>query len=70
MLYICSRLSLAPKHEAVGRWAYHNAIKNNFHKPNNIMNKSELKPACVFEQFAKVNKIPRPSKHEEKMIEF
>ncbi len=34
------------------------------------MNNSELKPACVFEQFAKINKIPRPSKHEEKMIEF
>lgn len=34
------------------------------------MNNNELKPACVFEQFAKVNKIPRPSKHEEKMIEF
>ena len=34
------------------------------------MNNSELKPSCVFEQFAKVNKIPRPSKHEEKMIEF
>ena len=34
------------------------------------MNNSELKPACVFEQFARVNKIPRPSKHEEKMIEF
>lgn len=30
----------------------------------------ELKPACVFEQFAKINQIPRPSKHEEKMIEF
>ncbi len=55
MLYICSRLSLASKLETAGRWAYHNAIKNNFHKPNNIMNKSELKPACVFEQFAKVN---------------
>ena len=34
------------------------------------MNKSELKPACVFEQFAKINQIPRPSKHEENMIEF
>lgn len=34
------------------------------------MNKSELKPACVFEQFARINAIPRPSKHEEKMIEF
>ncbi len=30
----------------------------------------ELKPARVFEQFAKINKIPRPSKHEEQMIEF
>ena len=34
------------------------------------MNKNDLNPQCVFEQFAKVNKIPRPSKHEEKMIEF
>ena len=30
----------------------------------------ELKPARVFEQFAKINAIPRPSKHEEKMIEY
>jgi len=29
-----------------------------------------LKPARVFEQFAKINQIPRPSKHEEKMIEY
>ena len=34
------------------------------------MEQKELKPACVFEQFAKINQIPRPSKHEEKMIEF
>ena len=34
------------------------------------MNKNELKPACVFEQFARINQIPRPSKHEENMIEF
>lgn len=34
------------------------------------MNKSELKPACVFEQFAKINEIPRPSKREEKIIEY
>ena len=34
------------------------------------MNKSDLKPARVFEQFAKINQIPRPSKHEEKMIEY
>ena len=34
------------------------------------MNKSDLKPACVFEQFAKINEIPRPSKHEEKMISY
>ena len=34
------------------------------------MNKSDLKPACVFEQFAKINQIPRPSKHEEKMIQY
>nr|MBP7472180.1 aminoacyl-histidine dipeptidase [Prevotella sp.] len=31
---------------------------------------NQLKPARVFEQFAKINKIPRPSKHEEKMIEY
>jgi len=34
------------------------------------MNKSALKPASVFEQFAKINQIPRPSKHEEKMIAY
>ena len=34
------------------------------------MNKNELKPARVFEQFAKINEIPRPSKREEKMIEY
>ena len=34
------------------------------------MNKSDLKPARVFEQFAKINQIPRPSKHEGKMIEY
>ena len=34
------------------------------------MNKNELKPARVFEQFAKINEIPRPSKHEEQMIEY
>ena len=34
------------------------------------MNKSELKPASVYEQFAKINSIPRPSKREEKMIDY
>ncbi len=34
------------------------------------MKKIELKPALVFEQFAEINKIPRPSKHEEKMIDY
>ena len=34
------------------------------------MNKNKLNPECVFEQFAKINTIPRPSKHEEKMIAF
>ena len=34
------------------------------------MNKNDLKPARVFEQFAKINQIPRPSKHEEQMIEY
>lgn len=34
------------------------------------MTKKELKPACVFEEFAKINEIPRPSKHEEKMIAY
>lgn len=34
------------------------------------MNKTDLKPARVFEQFAHICEIPRPSKHEEKMIEF
>ena len=34
------------------------------------MNNIELKPKAVFEQFAKINSIPRPSKREEKMIEY
>ena len=34
------------------------------------MSNNVLKPARVFEQFAKINQIPRPSKHEEKMIEY
>ncbi|MBP5338861.1 MAG: aminoacyl-histidine dipeptidase [Prevotella sp.] len=34
------------------------------------MNKNELKPASVFEHFAKINQIPRPSKREEKMIDY
>ena len=34
------------------------------------MSKSNLKPACVFEHFARINEIPRPSKREEKMIEY
>ena len=34
------------------------------------MSEIELKPASVFECFAKVNQVPRPSKREEKMIEY
>ena len=34
------------------------------------MEKTQLKPACVFEQFAAINKIPRPSKREDKIIEY
>lgn len=34
------------------------------------MNKNDLKPAVVFEEFAKINTIPRPSKREEKMIDY
>lgn len=34
------------------------------------MDKNSLKPVNVFEQFAKINQIPRPSKREEKMIEY
>ena len=34
------------------------------------MKKSTLTPASVFEMFARINAVPRPSKHEEKMIEF
>lgn len=34
------------------------------------MNKTQLKPACVFEHFAKINQIPRPSKREEKIIAY
>ena len=34
------------------------------------MEKIELKPALVFEMFARINAVPRPSKREEKMIAF
>ncbi len=34
------------------------------------MEKKSLKPTRVFEQFAKINQIPRPSKHEEQMIKY
>ena len=34
------------------------------------MNKSDLKPVQVFAEFAKINEIQRPSKREEKMIEY
>ncbi|MBO4820565.1 MAG: aminoacyl-histidine dipeptidase [Prevotella sp.] len=34
------------------------------------MENTELTPRRVFEQFAKINSIPRPSKHEEKMIAY
>lgn len=34
------------------------------------MTKIDLKPQSVFEQFARINEIPRPSKHEEHMIEY
>lgn len=34
------------------------------------MNKSDLKPISVFQHFAKINQIPRPSKREEKMIAY
>ncbi|MCH5307669.1 MAG: aminoacyl-histidine dipeptidase [Prevotella sp.] len=34
------------------------------------MSKSALKPVAVFDQFARINQIPRPSKREEKMIDY
>ena len=34
------------------------------------MEQKDLQPRCVFEQFARINEIPRPSKREEKMIEY
>lgn len=34
------------------------------------MNTTTLQPQSVFDYFAQINKIPRPSHHEEKMIEF
>lgn len=34
------------------------------------MKNAELTPKCVFEQFARINAIPRPSKREEKMIAY
>lgn len=35
-----------------------------------MLKKEELRPSSVFDCFAEVNKIPRPSKREERMIEF
>ena len=34
------------------------------------MSKKELRRTIVFEEFAKINQIPRPSKHEEKIIAY
>lgn len=34
------------------------------------MNKKDLKPKSVFRFFEEINRIPRPSKHEEKMIAY
>ena len=34
------------------------------------MNQTEMKPALVFDMFARINQVPRPSKHEEQMIAF
>jgi dipeptidase D len=34
------------------------------------LNKKDLKPQSVFRFFDEINQIPRPSKHEEKMIEY
>lgn len=34
------------------------------------MENVQLTPKCVFEHFARINNIPRPSKREEKMIEY
>ena len=34
------------------------------------MSKIELKPASVFACFAEVNKVPRPSKKEDRMMEY
>ena len=34
------------------------------------MSEAQLKPKAVFDYFHQINAVPRPSKHEEKMIEF
>ena len=34
------------------------------------MTKIELRPKLVFDYFAEINKIPRPSGHEEKMMAY
>ena len=34
------------------------------------MNKKDLRPQSVFQFFDEINHIPRPSKHEERMIEY
>lgn len=37
---------------------------------NTMTQEEMLQPKLVFDCFAEVNKVPRPSKKEEKMIEF
>lgn len=34
------------------------------------MNTNKLEPKCVFDEFAKINTVPRPSKREEKMSKY
>lgn len=55
---------------ACAKVAYFFEITTNLTKNNYKMTKNELKPIGVFRQFAKINEIPRQSKHEEKMIEY
>ena len=45
-------------------------LKKQIIKRNLAMNKQILEPRSVFEAFARVNKVPRPSKREGKMVEF
>lgn len=52
------------------RPAQHASTTHLIHHKSVMTEKELLQPSLVFDCFAEVNKVPRPSKKEEKMIEF